>query len=177
MRVPIPRPLPPSLRRRHFQRVTPTRSPLTARLSPPLPTHPWPWEWTLCTNKRLRPFTSQKDSETARGKGRAMNFGGWLGPVWRQLSLSPFSLPLAALCLRFSQLHGRPHVSKTKHAPGAATVTSISINQSSLAIAYPFLLLLLSHTDCINQGLDQEEIVNDVQNAKGCPTAPGPDRQ
>ncbi|KAM7376188.1 hypothetical protein PAMP_005932 [Pampus punctatissimus] len=37
------------------------------------------------------------------------------------------------------------------------------ITSNSLSLFFP---LSLSHTDCINQGLDQEEVVNDVQNER-----------
>lgn len=48
---------------------------------------------------------------------------------------------------------------------------------TSNSLPFFFLSHFLSHTDCINQGLDQEEVVTGVQNEKGCTTAAGPDRQ
>lgn len=115
----------------------------------------------------MRQREEKGDSDSFTNSGKAQ--------TGVETALFSFSVPGSSLPL--AQLHGRPHVSKTKHAAGAATVTSVSISQSSLAIAYPFLSLSLSHTDCINQGLDQEEVVTGVQNEKGCPTAAGPDRQ
>lgn len=100
-----------------------------------------------------------------RGKGRSRQFHEWRESSDRCRDGSLLFLFVPGSSLPLAQLHGRPHVSKTKHAAGAATVTSVSINQPSLAIAYPFLSPSLSHTD-MNQGLDQEGVVTGVQNEK-----------
>lgn len=102
-----------------------------------------------------------------RGKRRFRQFCEWRESSDRCRDGSVLFLSVPGSSLPLAQLHGRPHVSKTKHAAGAATFTSVSINQPSLAIAFPFLSPSLSHTDCINQGLDQEEVVTGVQNEKG----------
>lgn len=74
------------------------------------------------------------------------------GKAWTSVETALLSFSVPGSSLPLAQLHGRPHVSKTKHAAGAATITSISINQSSLAIAYPFFLCLsLSVTHRLNQ--------------------------
>lgn len=85
------------------------------------------------------------------------------------LSVPGSSLPLA-------QLHGRPQ-SLQNQACSRSSNCHLNINQIITSNSLSFLSLSLSHTDCINQGLDQEDVVTGVQNEKGCPTAPGPDRQ
>lgn len=100
MRAPTLRPPPPSLRRRPFRGAMPTCSPPTARPSTHLSTHPWLWQ--QITNQRIQPLTSQKDSETARGKGRFRYFHEPQDGL-DQCRDSPlflsFFLSLAPLCL------------------------------------------------------------------------------
>lgn len=95
----------------------------------------------------------------------------------RDSSLLFLSVPGSSLLL--AQLHGRPHVSKNQ-ACSRSSNRHLNINQSIITSNTLSLFLLChfhTHTDCVNQGLDQEEAVTSVQNEKGCPTAPGPDRQ
>ena len=102
-----------------------------------------------------------------------------------ETSLFSFSLSLGALCLWLICMDvctsPKPSMQQERQPSPQYLSIYLSINQSidrsSLAIAYPFLSLSFSHTDCINQGLDQEEVVTGVQNEKGCPSAAGPDRQ
>lgn len=86
-----------------------------------------------------------------------------------------FSPSLAALCLWLNCMDVRtsPKPSMQQEQQPSPQYQSI-ITSNSLSL---FFLSHFSHTDCVNQGLDQEEVVTSVQNEKGCPPAPGPDRQ
>lgn len=158
MRAPTLRPPPPSLRRRPFRGAMPTCSPPTARPSTHLSTHPWHWQQIPSTNQRIQPFTSQKDSETARGKGRFRYFHGPQDGL-DQCRDSPLFLSLCPWHLSASGSIAWTSASLQNQACSRSSNRHLNINQSSLAIAYPFSLSLsLSHADSINQGLDQDEL-------------------
>ncbi len=93
-------------------------------------------------------------------------------------ALFSFSLSLAALCLWLNcmdvRTSSKPSMQQEQQPSPQYQINQSIINSNSLSL---FFSLSLSHTDCINQGLDQEEVVTGVQNEKGCPTAAGPDRQ
>lgn len=87
-----------------------------------------------------------------------------------------FSLTLAPLCLRLNcmDICTSPKPSMQQEQQPSPQYQSI-ITSNSLSL----LSLSLSHsqTDCSNQGLDQDELLLVSKLKKGCPTAPGPDRQ
>lgn len=135
-RAPTLRPPPLSLRRRPHQGVMPTRSRPIARLS----IHLWRCEQIPSTNQRTQPLTSQKDSETMRGKGRFRYFhepqdgldqcrGSSL------LSLCPWHLSASGSIAWTS-------ASLQNQACSRRSNCHLNINQSSIAIAYPFSLSL-----------------------------------
>lgn len=117
-----------------------------------------------------------------RGKKAWFQIFSWspgsLGPV-RDSSLLFLSCPWQ-LSASGSIAWTSARLPKLQHAAGAATVTSVSINQSSLAIAYiPFSFSLTSTHRLYQSGTGpgKKSPASQIKK-KGCPTAPsGADRQ
>lgn len=143
MRAPIPRPPPHSLRRSLLQRATPTHSPPTALLSPPLSTPLWPWEWAQGTSQCLQPFISQKDSETVRGKGRIKRFLGsqesldWFRQL-SSLSLCPWQLSASGSIAWTSARPQNQACSKSSHRHLNANRPIITSNSISFYFSLTF---------------------------------------
>lgn len=152
VRAPTLRPPPPSLRRRPFRGAMPTCSPPTH-----LSTHPWHWQQIPSTNQRIQPFTSQKDSETARGKGRFIILYIFIiyfhGPQdgLDQCRDSPLFLSLCPWHLSASGSIAWTSASLQNQACSRSSNRHLNINQSSLAIAYPFSFSLSHfHTQTVS---------------------------
>lgn len=146
---------PPSLRRRPFQGATPTCSPPTARLS----THPGRWEQNPSGNQRTQPLTSQKDSDTMRGKKRSRNvMNGRMARTSVETAPPSLSLTPAPLCLRLNCMDictsPKPSMQQEQQPSPQyqSTITSNSLSLLSLSLSHP-------QTDCSNQGLDQDEVL------------------
>lgn len=152
----------------------------------------------MATSHRLRPFTSQKDSEMARMRRKRRRRKRTRGEpikstkqrvaqtsvetdLFSSLTLSPWrrSLPPPQQQSHCMDVRTSPKPSMHSRSKPPSPPWSVSpiqlINQSSLAIASSFLSLSLFKVDCIIQGLDWEEVVAGVQKRKKglpyCPTS------
>lgn len=97
----------------------------------------------------------------------------WMSWTSVETALFSFSLSLAALCLWLNCMDVRTCPKPSMQQEQQPSPQYQSINQS-IIISNSLSLFCLSHfhTDCFNQGLDQEEVVNGVQNEKGLPYCP-----
>lgn len=101
----------------------------------------------------------------------------WMSWTSVETALFSFSLSLAALCLWLNCMDVRTCPKPSMQQEQQPSPQYQSINQSSLAIAYPFSVSLTFTRTVSIRDWTRKKLSTVSRMKKGCPTAPSPDRQ